>query len=128
MLLTVDADDPSAWPLRHRYGAAGRTIILAGSDGSAPSDLPRGSPGSLAVALARVAELMDRNEDTLILYTTSHGAPFPRRSDRRAWLELELKQVNEPVVSVGWRPNMMASSVGGALGAPLAHAGDHLYE
>ena len=37
---------------------------------------PRGSPHSLAVALARVAELMDGREDALILYTTSHGAPF----------------------------------------------------
>jgi len=62
--------------LRRRYGAAGRTIVLAGSDGSAPSALPRGTPGSLAVALARIAELMNRSEDALILYTTSHGAPF----------------------------------------------------
>jgi hypothetical protein len=62
--------------LSRRYGAAGRTIVLAGSDGSGPSALPRGSPTSLAVALARIAEQMDREEDALILYTTSHGAPF----------------------------------------------------
>ena len=62
--------------LSHRYGAAGRTIVLAGSDGSAPSALPRGSPATLAVTFARIAELMDRNEDALILYTTSHGTPF----------------------------------------------------
>jgi len=61
--------------LRRRYGAAGRTIVLAGPDGSAPGALPRGSPATLAVALARIAELMDRREDALILYTTSHGAP-----------------------------------------------------
>jgi len=61
--------------LRRRYGAAGRTIILAGSDGSAPSTLPRGTPTTLAIALARIAELMNRQEDALILYTTSHGAP-----------------------------------------------------
>ena len=62
--------------LQRRYGAAGRTIILAGSDGSAPSALPRGTPGTLAIALARIAELMDPREDALILYTTSHGSPF----------------------------------------------------
>ena len=62
--------------LARRYGAAGRTIVLAGTDGTAPSALPRGTPGTLAIALARVAELMDENEDALILYTTSHGAPF----------------------------------------------------
>ena len=61
--------------LGRRYGAAGRTIVLAGTDGGAPSALPRGTPATLAIALARIAELMDRNEDVLVLYTTSHGAP-----------------------------------------------------
>lgn len=62
--------------LSRRYGAAGRTILLAGTDGSAPSALPRGTPQTLAIALARIAELMDRSEDALIVYTTSHGAPI----------------------------------------------------
>lgn len=62
--------------LRRRYDAGGRTIVLAGTDGSAPSRLPRGSPASLELALARIAELMDESEDVLILYTTSHGTPF----------------------------------------------------
>jgi hypothetical protein len=62
--------------LRRRYDAAGRTIVLAGTDGSSPSPLPRGSPASLAIALARIAELMNKEEDALILYTTSHGAHF----------------------------------------------------
>jgi hypothetical protein len=62
--------------LKRRYGAQGRTIVLAGSDGAGPSALPRGTPGTLAVALARIAELMNRQEDAIILYTTSHGAPF----------------------------------------------------
>lgn len=61
--------------LSRRYGAGGRTIVLAGSDGNAASTLPMGSPANLAIALARVAELMGR-EDVLVLYTTSHGAPF----------------------------------------------------
>ena len=62
--------------LQRRYDARGRTIVLAGSDGAAPSTLPRGSPATLAIALARIAELIDRREDVLVLYTTSHGAPF----------------------------------------------------
>ena len=62
--------------LSRRYGAAERSIVLAGSDGSGPSVLPRGSPGTLGVVLARMAELMDKKEDVLILYTTSHGAPI----------------------------------------------------
>lgn len=59
-----------------RYGAQGRTIVLAGSDGSAPSALPRGTPETLAIALARIAELMNRTEDVVVIYTTSHGTPF----------------------------------------------------
>lgn len=62
--------------LARRYDAIGRTITLGGSDGKAPSPLPMGSPANLEVALARIAELMDEKEDVLILYTTSHGAPF----------------------------------------------------
>ncbi|WP_338152258.1 C13 family peptidase, partial [Sphingomonas turrisvirgatae] len=62
--------------LARRYDAAGRTITLAGSDGSAPSPLPMGSPQNFEAALARIAEVMDPAEDVLVLYTTSHGAPF----------------------------------------------------
>jgi hypothetical protein len=62
--------------LEHRYGAKGRTLVLAGADGRGGAPSPKGSPQSLAAALARVAELMDPREDVLILYTTSHGAPF----------------------------------------------------
>ncbi|HTU10242.1 MAG TPA: C13 family peptidase [Allosphingosinicella sp.] len=62
--------------LAARYGARGRSIILAGSDGSAPSRLPRGTPEAFGIALARIAELIDKDEDVVVIYTTSHGAPF----------------------------------------------------
>lgn len=62
--------------LERRYGASGRTLLLAGTDGSAESSHPMGSPATLSLALARVAELMNKDEDVLVLYTTSHGAPF----------------------------------------------------
>ena len=60
--------------LSRRFDAAGRTIVLGGSDGSGPSALPAGSLTSLTLALARVAEVMDKRQDVLVLYTTSHGA------------------------------------------------------
>lgn len=60
--------------LARRYDAADRTIILAGPDGSGPSTLANGSLTSLTIALARVAEAMDRDQDVLVLFTTSHGA------------------------------------------------------
>jgi hypothetical protein len=85
--------------LSARYDAAGRTIVMAGSDGSGDSILPRGSPDNIALALARIAEVMDAREDVLILYTTSHGAPmgivyndgdqgFGMISPRRLWTML----------------------------------------
>lgn len=81
--------------LARRYDAAGRTIVLASG-----GDEPRGSPDNLAAALARVAEVMDRQEDVLVLYTTSHGAPwglvyndsdngFGAVSPTRLWLMLQ---------------------------------------
>ena len=60
--------------LARRYDAAGRSIVLAGTDGRAPSALAMGTPRSLALALTRVAEVVDKSEDVLVLYLTSHGA------------------------------------------------------
>ncbi|AQR75206.1 C13 family peptidase [Sphingomonas sp. LM7] len=55
--------------LSRRYDAAGRTLLLARH-----GDAPAGSLESLTLGLARVAELMDRQQDVLVLYATSHGA------------------------------------------------------
>lgn len=62
--------------LTRRYDAAGRSLTLAGPDGRAGPPLAMGSPATIEIALARIAELMDRSEDVLVLYTTSHGAPL----------------------------------------------------
>ncbi|MFO6447503.1 C13 family peptidase [Erythrobacter sp. NE805] len=59
--------------LAARYGATGRTVTLAGPDGTA-DDLPQGSISALLLGLARIGELIDPQEDVLVLYTTSHGA------------------------------------------------------
>lgn len=55
-----------------RYGAAGRTLVLAGPDGIR-DDAPHGSITALLLALSHVGGLMDPSEDVLVLYTTSHG-------------------------------------------------------
>lgn len=60
--------------LARRFGAEGKTIVLAedqGDDRAAGA----GTPANLGLALARTAALMDRGEDVLVLYTTSHGSP-----------------------------------------------------
>ena len=61
--------------LTRRYDAEGRSLVLAGPDGRGAPTLPAGSITSLTLALARIAELMDRRRDVLVLYVTSHGAP-----------------------------------------------------
>ena len=60
--------------LSRRFGADGRTIVLAADEGAAKAGAP-GSINHLAIALAATAEVMDRNEDVLVLYSTSHGHP-----------------------------------------------------
>ncbi len=60
--------------LSRRFGAVGRTIVLASDDSPSKAGAP-GSLSHLALALAATAEVMDRKEDVLVLYSTSHGHP-----------------------------------------------------
>ena len=60
--------------LGRRYNAAERTLVIAGPDGIS-NEHPKGSLTALTLALARIAEVMDADEDVLVLYTTSHGIP-----------------------------------------------------
>jgi hypothetical protein len=60
--------------LASRFDAGGHAIVLANDEGDRKADA-LGSPHTLALALARVAELADRNEDVLVIYSTSHGEP-----------------------------------------------------
>jgi len=56
-----------------RYGAQGRTLTLAGPDGTR-DDAPHGSISALLLTLSHLGTVMDGAEDVLVLYTTSHGA------------------------------------------------------
>lgn len=60
--------------LANRFDAQGRTIVLASDEGGDKADAPA-TPDGLARALASVASRMDRDEDVLVLYSTSHGSP-----------------------------------------------------
>ncbi len=61
--------------LSRRYDAAGRTMLLAAGGGAATDNAPNGTPANLATALAAVAARMDKKEDVLVLYATTHGGP-----------------------------------------------------
>lgn len=58
--------------LSRRYGAEGRTIVLANGTG-AGEGVPMADPNDVAAALARIGQLMDPAEDVLVLYVTTHG-------------------------------------------------------
>lgn len=60
--------------LARRFDAEGRTLVLAHDEGSDKADVAA-TPERLARALDGVAALMNRDEDVLVLYTTSHGSP-----------------------------------------------------
>lgn len=55
-----------------RYNAQGRTLTLAGPDGTR-DDHPHGSITALLLAISHIGSLIDPAEDSLVLYTTSHG-------------------------------------------------------
>ncbi len=57
-----------------QYGTAGRSVLLANSPDSADR-LPMASRDTVAAAIQAVAKRMDRNEDVLVLFITSHGSP-----------------------------------------------------
>ena len=59
--------------LARRYDAEGRTLVLAGPDGRGGATLPVGSISALTLALARVAEVMDRDQDALVLKAQPAG-------------------------------------------------------
>ena len=60
--------------LAKRFGAEGRTLVLAHDEGADKADA-EATPAGLAKALDGVAAKMNPTEDVLILYTTSHGSP-----------------------------------------------------
>src|SRR5258705_13278518 len=57
-----------------RFDAVGRTLVLASDEGSDTANAAA-SPEDLARALGGVGAVMNRDEDVLVLYTTSHGSP-----------------------------------------------------
>ncbi|MBU5612719.1 C13 family peptidase [Geomonas sp. Red51] len=73
-----------------RFGTAGRSVLLVNNPQSATT-LPFATVGNLERALVRVGEVMNRDEDVLFLYLSSHGSRDQELEVSNA--PLELKQV-----------------------------------
>ena len=87
--------------LASRFDAQGRTIVLAEDEGAARADAA-GTPAHLALAVAKARELMDRREDVLVLYITSHGSP-------RAGIDFDHPAYGKAIVT----PAQLAAMLGG---------------
>lgn len=86
--------------LASRFDARGRTLVLANDEDSDRADAA-GTPDHLERALAGAAALMDRKEDVVVLYTTSHGSP-------RAGLDYENPTSGTGIIT----PDQLAAMLG----------------
>lgn len=60
--------------LSQRFNATGRTIVLTNGKGLDTERTHGGArPSEVGAALARIGEVMDKQEDVLVLFMTSHG-------------------------------------------------------
>ncbi len=64
----------SAKVLANRFGAQERTLVLAQGAQARETGLPAATPAQFNRALAALGDVMDRAEDVLVLFITSHGA------------------------------------------------------
>jgi hypothetical protein len=116
--------DSVAELFRQRFDGAGHVVRLVNNPLSI-LDTPIASRTSLQAALDRVASVMDRDEDVLVLFMTSHGSP-----DHRFALELGSMQFNalDPATLRGLlddagirnRVVIVSTCFSGAYVAPLA--------
>lgn len=73
--------------LAERFDAQGRVLQLVNHPRTV-AELPWATPANLERAIARVAGLMDRDEDVLLIHLTSHGARDGQLAARLDPLEL----------------------------------------
>ena len=74
--------------MRERFGAEGHTVRLVNSSQSL-LELPIATKTSLRAALEKTAKAMDKEEDVLVLFLTSHGSETHRFSISLVPLQLE---------------------------------------
>lgn len=64
----------SAKVLATRFGAEGRSLVLAQGAEARAAGLPGANPAQFNRALAALGTIMDRTQDVLVVFITSHGA------------------------------------------------------
>lgn len=62
--------------LTQHFDAQGRTLILSAGQGPGqPRAYPAADPDNIHAALAKIGKTIDPNEDLVVVFLTSHGAP-----------------------------------------------------
>jgi len=109
-----------------RFGSAGRSLLLANNPGTVGT-LPLASIGNLSRALAGIAARMNREEDVLFLFLTSHGSPggwLSTRFDPFRPRAIVARQIDAALDDAGikWRVVVISACFSGAFIEPLADA------
>ncbi|MCE4557329.1 C13 family peptidase [Pelomonas cellulosilytica] len=113
--------------MRERFGAGGRTVQLVANRATTDT-LPWATPAHLRATIARMAAVMDRDRDVLLLHLTSHGGRDGHLANDTEPLRTEpvtpaqLKQWLDEA-GVRWRVISVSACYSGSWIAPLAGDG-----
>jgi hypothetical protein len=109
--------------MRDRFDAGGRTLLLS-NEPATLGELPIASATNLRIALKRIGEVMNRDEDVLFLYLTTHGS-----ADGELAVELpplELAQIRPATLArmlhqsgIKWKVLVISACYSGGFIAPL---------
>lgn len=116
--------------ISERYGAAGRTLLLV-NDRRDLETWPLATVHGLRRALGRLAERMDRSQDVLFLFLTSHGSPKHLAVSNSIW---PLEQLDPAAVrkaldasGIRWRVIVVSACHSGAFVPALADDGTAIF-
>ncbi|KAF0812575.1 hypothetical protein IGB42_02864 [Andreprevotia sp. IGB-42] len=108
---------------QQRFATPGHTILLANHD-SATGKIPIATQTSLSAALQRIGQQMNKDEDVLVLYMTSHGgrthdflidnAPLELNQITPQWLAAAIREAG-----IRWRVVVVSACYSGGYIAPL---------
>lgn len=106
-----------------RFDAAGRSLLLS-NDPATLGDLPVASATNLRIALQRIGEIMNKKEDVLFLYITTHGSADGELAVQLPPLELD--QISPAKLArmlrasgIRWKVLVISACYSGAFVKPL---------
>ena len=109
--------------MQERFGTAGRSISLVNNPATALS-IPLASRTSLSRTLARIGKVMNRDQDVLFLYLTSHGSEDHHFA--LSFWPLHLRDLDPPALrqmldaaQIRWRIVVVSACYSGGFIEPL---------